>query len=106
MNSAWKPELEKLRKIILGCPLREEVKWDIPVYTFNGKKVVGLHGFREHFAVWFYNGVFLGDPHHLLISQAGKKNTRITSAKPSRLQHVKKEWKNTAHISCFIPWKI
>jgi uncharacterized protein YdeI (YjbR/CyaY-like superfamily) len=32
-------EFEKLRTIILDCPLTEEVKWGCPCYTFDGKNI-------------------------------------------------------------------
>ena len=69
---AWKPELERLRKMILDCHLTEEIKWGTPVYTFNGANIAGIRGFKEYFAIWFYNGVFLSDPHTLLVSAADK----------------------------------
>lgn len=65
----WKPELEKLRELILRNPLlQEELKWGTPMYTFGGRNVMGIRGFKNHFALWFNNGVFLSDPSHLLTS--------------------------------------
>ena len=65
---AWQPELLRLRKLILGFHLEEVLKWGAPAYLLKNRRVTGIHGFKNHFALWFYNGVFLQDPHKLLIS--------------------------------------
>ncbi|MEP5913912.1 MAG: YdeI/OmpD-associated family protein, partial [Flavobacteriaceae bacterium] len=51
----------------------EDYKWNIPVYTVGGKNVFGICRFKNHFGVWFYNGVFLKDPKKVLRNaQEGK----------------------------------
>jgi len=65
----WRDELYELRKLIVSTGLKEELKWGGPVYTHNGKNIVGLAGFKSYFGIWFYQGVFLKDPHHLGISE-------------------------------------
>jgi len=65
--------LTVLRDIIITTELVETLKWSAPVYTINGKNVLGLGAFKEHFGIWFFNGVFLKDEHHLLVNaQEGK----------------------------------
>src|SRR5690606_42077740 len=59
----WKAELTVLRNIFLSAGLDETMKWGTPTYTYNGKNIVGIAGFKSHFAVWFHNGYFLKDPH-------------------------------------------
>ncbi|MFD1063542.1 YdeI family protein [Winogradskyella litorisediminis] len=72
-NSHFKKELELLREIVLKTELNEAVKWSAPVYDFNGKNVLGLGAFKNHFCIWFFNGVFLKDEHNLLVNaQEGK----------------------------------
>lgn len=83
-NSHWRPALERLRNIILQTELEERVKWGIPYYTINNKNVVAIAGFKEHFALWFTNGVFLSDPHAILINAQegttkGLRHWRFTS---------------------------
>ena len=63
----WQPELTKLRNIILGCGLKEELKWKHPCYTFNGKNVVLIHEFKDHCAITFFKGALLKDSEKLLI---------------------------------------
>lgn len=76
LNNApkWQNELEKLREIIQSCQLVEEFKWGSPCYSFNGNNVVGIRGFKEHFAIWYYKGVLLKDPYKILI--ASGENTQ------------------------------
>src|SRR5690606_41337370 len=35
-------------------------------YELNGKKLVGIGAFKNHFSLWFFNGVFLEDESKLL----------------------------------------
>jgi len=65
--------LEILRELMLSTDLQETVKWGMPTYTINNKNVVGINAFKNHFSVWFFNGVFLTDPHQVLYNaQEGK----------------------------------
>jgi uncharacterized protein YdeI (YjbR/CyaY-like superfamily) len=65
----WQEEFEKLRTIILDCPVTEELKWGVPCYTFDGKNIVLIHGFKEYCAILFVKGALLQDTHDLLIQQ-------------------------------------
>lgn len=67
-NEQWAEELEMLSNIISKQPLDKEVKWGADVFTYNGKNVVGYCGFKNHFVLWFYNGVFLKDKYKVLVS--------------------------------------
>ena len=72
-NSHWKKELTSLRSIFQKTELIEEVKWGIPAYTINGNLVAGLGAFKNHYAIWFYQGVFLKDNQKQLVNaQEGK----------------------------------
>lgn len=64
----WQEEFEKLRMIILDCQLTEELKWGKPCYTFEGKNIVILQGFKEYCALAFFKGVLLKDAKGILIS--------------------------------------
>ncbi|MBG6235694.1 uncharacterized protein YdeI (YjbR/CyaY-like superfamily) [Pedobacter sp. CAN_A7] len=66
-------ELSLLKSIILKSGLTETIKWGTEVYTHQGKNIVGVAGFKNFVALWFYNGVFLKDVHQVLLcSQEGK----------------------------------
>jgi len=73
----WREEFEKLRTIILGCGLTEELKWGKPCYTFQESNVIIMYGLKESCAIAFFKGVLLKDPNGILIkpgenSQAGR----------------------------------
>jgi uncharacterized protein YdeI (YjbR/CyaY-like superfamily) len=78
----WQEESEKLRMILLDCPLNEELKWGEPCYTFQGKNVVLIGGFKEYCTLLFFKGALLNDPHGILVTpgklQAGRQ-IRFTS---------------------------
>ena len=72
-QSQWKEQLIQFREILLPTELTETIKWGMPVYTINGKNVVGLGAFKSYVGIWFYQGSFLRDPHNLLVNaQDGK----------------------------------
>lgn len=69
----WKEEYEQVIALLRQTELEETVKWGTPVFTFNKKNVAGLAGFKEHFALWFYDGVYLEDqPKRLVNASEGK----------------------------------
>jgi uncharacterized protein YdeI (YjbR/CyaY-like superfamily) len=69
--SKWQEELEALRMICLDCNLVEELKWNIPVYTFQKKNIVAINGLKESIALAFFKGVLLSDAEGILL-QPGK----------------------------------
>ena len=72
-NSNWSEALTTLRNIINSTEVEETLKWSAPVYTINGKNIIGLGAFKNHFGIWFFNGVFLKDEKKLLVNaQEGK----------------------------------
>lgn len=72
-HEQWVEALTILRNIINSTEMEETLKWSSPVYTLNGKNVLGLGAFNHHFGLWFFNGVFLKDEKKLLINaQEGK----------------------------------
>jgi len=72
-HEKWVEALTILRTIINSTEVEETLKWSAPVYTVNGKNILGLGAFKNHFGIWFFNGVFLKDEKHLLVnSQEGK----------------------------------
>ncbi len=68
-TNKWQEAYQKLRMIVLDCQLDEELKWGKPTYTFQGKNIVLIHGFKEYCALLFMKGVLLKDPDNILIQQ-------------------------------------
>ncbi|WP_261134014.1 YdeI family protein [Bacillus sp. Marseille-Q3570] len=65
----WKEEFETLREIVLDCELDEDFKWMHPCYTFEGKNIVLIHGFKDYCALLFHKGALLKDPQGILVQQ-------------------------------------
>lgn len=80
----WKEEFKKLRSIALDCELTEELKWMHPCYTFEGKNIVIIHGFKEYCAYLFHKGALLKDPHGILIQQT----ENVQSARQIRFSNL------------------
>src|SRR5690606_32596273 len=66
----WNEEMNLLREIVLENKLlNEDYKWMHPCYTFKGKNIVLIHGFKEYCALLFHKGALLKDPEGILIQQ-------------------------------------
>ncbi|KFF12184.1 hypothetical protein IW15_11525 [Chryseobacterium soli] len=79
----WQQEFEKLRSIALDTGLEEEVKWGCPCYTYHGKNIFLIHGFKEYCALLFFKGALLNDAEKILIQQSenvqASRQIRFTS---------------------------
>ena len=64
-----------LKAILDKTPMKIAIKWGGEVYTHLGKNVVSYGGFKNHFCLWFYNGVFLKDPYQVL-TNANEEKTK------------------------------
>lgn len=94
----WRAELTKLREILLGTGLTEELKWGQPSYALDGKNVVLMHGFKEYCALLFHKGALLEDPKGVLIQQT--KN--VQSARQIRFTSVADVNKLKATIKAYV----
>ena len=66
----WKEEFYLLREIIHeDKSLKEDYKWMHPCYTFQGKNIALIHGFKDYCALLFHKGALLKDPKNILIRQ-------------------------------------
>lgn len=66
----WKEEFQLLREIIRENKLLDEdYKWMHPCYTFQGKNVVLIHGFKDYCALLFHKGALLKDAKSILVQQ-------------------------------------
>jgi uncharacterized protein YdeI (YjbR/CyaY-like superfamily) len=67
-HEIWKAELLKLRSILLQSELVETIKWGAPVYTINGKNLIGISAFKHHYGLWFFQGALLSKNTKLLVN--------------------------------------
>jgi len=93
----WRKELETLRILILDCNLTEELKWNVPVYTFQKKNIVGINGLKKSCALAFFKGVLLKDDKGILI-QPGK----VQSARWVKFTSVKEIIKMEPILKAYI----
>ena len=62
----WQKETDKLRKIVLGCDLTEELKWGKPCFTYQKRNVAIIIPLKDACALSFFKGALLNDPKHIL----------------------------------------
>src|SRR3954466_865264 len=63
----WQAEIAAMRRVLAGLAMKEECKWGSPTYTVDGKNIVIMQGFKEYFALGFFQGALLKDPRQLLV---------------------------------------
>jgi uncharacterized protein YdeI (YjbR/CyaY-like superfamily) len=72
-HSQWRDELVQLRTMLLSTELSECVKWGMPTYVLDKKNIVSFSAFKNHYGMWFFQGVFLNDKAGILRNaQEGK----------------------------------
>ena len=80
----WTAEIAAMTRVLAGLGMTVECKWGKPTYTVDGKNIVIMQGFKEYFALGFFQGALLKDPKKLLVqlgqTQAGRV-MKFTSAK-------------------------
>lgn len=94
----WPEELKALRTIVLDCGLQEELKWGVPVYTFQKKNIVVVAALKEYCSLSFFKGSLLSDTSNIL-SQPGE-NTQ--SARLIRFTNVKEIVKLKSILKAYI----
>jgi len=86
-RARWEAEMAAMRRVLAGFGMHEECKWGKPTYTVNGRNVVIMQGFKEYFALGFFQGALLKDPGKVLV-QLGQVHAgrvmKFTSAKDIR----------------------
>ncbi|WP_319227959.1 DUF1801 domain-containing protein [Draconibacterium orientale] len=66
-----------LRDLLRSTELSETIKWGAPCYTINGKNVIGLGVFKEHVAIWFFQGALLKDEAKVLFNAQNDKTKAL-----------------------------
>lgn len=98
-SKKWNEEYNLLREIILeNKSLEEDFKWMHPCYTFEGKNVVLIHGFKEYCALLFHKGALLKDTKKILFLQT----ENVQSARQLRFTNVEQIEKQKAIIKAYV----
>jgi uncharacterized protein YdeI (YjbR/CyaY-like superfamily) len=94
----WQKEVNKLRTIVLGCQLTEDLKWGCPCYTIEEGNIVLIHVFKEYCAVLFFKGALLKDPKGILIQQT--KN--VQAARQIRFTNLREIVERATDVKAYI----
>ena len=94
----WQDELTKLREIALGCQLEEDFKWKVPCYTYKGKNIVLIHGFKEYCALLFMKGALLNNAEGLLFQQT----ENVQSGRQIRFTNLSEITENEQLLKAYI----
>ena len=62
----WEAEIAAMRRALGGLAMTEECKWGKPTHTVDGKNGVIMQGFKEYFALGFFQGALLKDSKKML----------------------------------------
>lgn len=87
-NSHYSEALSVLRRIVNSTELEETVKWSMPTYCLNGKNVLGIGAFKQHFCLWFHQGVFLKDEHQLLVNAQENKTKAMRQMRFDSIEDI------------------
>ncbi|TDN84722.1 uncharacterized protein YdeI (YjbR/CyaY-like superfamily) [Salegentibacter sp. 24] len=90
-HPGWKKKLHSLRSILDGFELEECIKWGAPVYTVNGKNIIGIAAFKHHCAFWFFNGALLKNNTALLHNAQEEKTKALRQIRFIKDQQIKPE---------------
>jgi uncharacterized protein YdeI (YjbR/CyaY-like superfamily) len=94
----WQEEIRRLRTIVLGCGLTEELKWGCPCYTFQKTNIVLIHVFKEYCALLFFKGALLHDTEGILVQQT--RNVQV--ARQIRFTGVKEIVQMKSSLKAYI----
>jgi uncharacterized protein YdeI (YjbR/CyaY-like superfamily) len=90
-NEHFSDALNLLRDIINKTELNETIKWSAPVYDLDGKNIVGLGAFKNHFGIWFFNGIFLKDELNLLVNAQEGKTKALRQMRFESMNEINKD---------------
>lgn len=76
-RARWQAEIAALQNILSGFDLKQERKWGKPCYTWEGRNVVIIQGFKEYCALGFFQGALLKDPDKLLVQLGRVQAARV-----------------------------
>lgn len=85
--------LIELIDILRTTELKEEIKWNNPCYTFQGKNILIIGAFRDYCTLSFFKGALLHDPKGLLVKPgANTKAGRVIHFTDPQQVRLNKEY--------------
>ena len=107
----WEAEIAEMRRVLAGLGMKEECKWGKPTYTVGGKNIVILQGFKEYFALGFFQGALLKDRRKMLVQlgqvQAGRlmKFTSVNDIR-AKAASIKAYVREAIAVAPFFNWEL
>jgi len=68
-SAHWSDAMARLRPVLLGAGLAEEVKWNKPCYSYDGANICIMQEMKDFLALMFFKGALFDDPDGVLASQ-------------------------------------
>jgi uncharacterized protein YdeI (YjbR/CyaY-like superfamily) len=68
-SNRWPDEIAALRRVLLGCGLTEDIKWNKPCYGHDGANIAIVQEMKDFLALMFFKGALLDDPDGMLHEQ-------------------------------------
>lgn len=85
---SYKNAIAQLRDLALKTNLDETFKWMFPTYTLENKNVFAICKFKNHFGIWFFNGVFLRDEKQVLENAQEEKTQAMRHWKFKNIEDI------------------
>ncbi|HEY4320086.1 MAG TPA: YdeI/OmpD-associated family protein [Gemmatimonadales bacterium] len=73
----WQAEIVAMRRVLASFHMKEESKWGKPTFTVDGKNIVIMQGFKEYFALGFFQGALLKDSRKVLVQLGQVQAARV-----------------------------
>lgn len=99
-KSKWENELAQLRTILLSFDLKECIKWNTPVYSYQGQNLIGLGAFKSYVGIWFFQGALLSDPAQILFNAQEDKTKAMRSWRFNSLSEIDEDLIRTYIAEC------
>ena len=76
-SDRWPDEMTRLRDILLGCGLAEDIKWGKPCFSHDGDNIAILQEMKNFLALMFFKGALLNDPDGVLEAQGPNSRSAL-----------------------------
>lgn len=87
----WAEALKLLRQLLLSTGMSESIKWGAPVYSLNGKNIVGLSAYKTYVGLWFFQGGLLTDEEGVLVNAQEGVTKAMRQWRFSSLSEIEEE---------------
>jgi uncharacterized protein YdeI (YjbR/CyaY-like superfamily) len=86
--------LKQLEQILTSYPFEIKIKWGGPVYTYQGKNVLGIASFKSYTGIWFYQGALLKDEQKYLVNAQEGKTKAMRQWRFESYEEIQKQEKS------------